>query len=112
MLIGGFVIIRLFVQKCIMRCTESLKLNKKNINLEKLLNIGSFIYNVAFDVVRSGAIAYPKNQDHLHPEYKMKAKKNLHKAMELFVDDGPLNVKVEKDATKDGEIIEGFFAKA
>lgn len=77
MLIAGIVVIRVFIHAIIMRCKDSLKISAK---AERLLNIGSFLYNVAMDLIRASAPVYTKNQDFLTVDLKMKPRSNLLKA--------------------------------
>ncbi len=78
MLIASIVLIRIFVHEMIMKSKETLKVST---NAAKLLNIGSFLYNLAMEIIKSSAPIYSKNQDFLTVDLKIKPRAHLLKAL-------------------------------
>jgi len=107
LILGGIVMIRVFIYYFIMRPWETLKQDKSKFKSEKLLNIGSILYNTLMGIFRNTVPAYPNNQSFLSVELKIKPKKNTLQALDSPDPENP--VKHSKDITKDGDIIQGFY---
>jgi len=78
MLIASIVIIRIFIHGIIMNAKETLKVSP---NIAKLFNIGSYLYNLTMEIIKSSAPIYSKNQDFLTVDLKIKPRANLLKAL-------------------------------
>jgi len=107
LILGGVVMIRVFIYYFIMRPWEVLKQDRSKFKSEKLLNIGSILYNTLMGIFRNTVPAYPNNQSFLSVELKIRPKKNTLPALEAPDPENP--VKNNKDTTKDGDIIQGFY---
>mgnify|MGYP006976748541 CR=1 FL=1 len=109
MLINGIVIIRMFIQGMIMQCKELFKVNP---DYEKLLNIGSFLYNIAMDIIQQTSLVHLKNQDFLSPDLKLKPRQRLLKAFAgADVIEDLEKFKILKDVNRESEIVDGFYSK-
>jgi len=107
LILGGIVLVRVFIYYFIMRPWEVLKQDKSKFKNEKLLNIGSILYNALMAIFKTSVPAYPNNQSFLSVELKIKPKKNTQQATDGSEVENP--TKVDKDAVKDGDIIQGFY---
>ncbi len=85
------------------------------------MNIGSFLYNLAMDCLQESAPVDSKNQSFLPFDLKIKPRSIPFRAtgtiilqfISIIVDSFVNNMlfEVEKEPTRDSEIIEGFFSK-
>jgi len=78
MLIASVVIIRMFIHGILMRPKALLKVNPSPV---RLLNIGSLLYNLTMDIIRTSTPVYPKNQDFLTIDLRIKPRANLLKSL-------------------------------
>jgi len=84
------------------------------------MNIGSFLYNVAIECLQESAPVDNKNQNFLPHDLKIKPRGiplratgttlSIHSNLKDSFTDNKL-FEVEKEPTRDSEIIEGFFSK-
>jgi hypothetical protein len=83
MIIGGIFILRIFLHKVLMNAKQSLGVEEKLATSEycffpyilfvrKLMNIGSFLYNIAIDSLQESAPIDSKNQSFLPYDLKIK----------------------------------------
>jgi len=72
---------RVLIYYFIMRPWEMFKQDKSKFKTEKLLNIGSVLYNAIIAIFKTSVPAYPNNQSFLSVELKTKAKKSTQQAI-------------------------------
>jgi len=109
LIIGGIFLARIFLHSIIMHPWNHLNQPKTKFKIEQILNVGSILYHVIMIVLKSSVPAYQNNQSFLSFDLKVRPKKKLLQAL-----DDPLSEKgfqIEKDQSKDGDIIEGFYTK-
>ncbi len=82
MIIGGIIIMRVLIYNFIMRPWEVYKQQEKSkFKIDKLLNIGSILYNTMMGIFKLSVPAYEKNQSFLSEELRIKPKRTLLQAI-------------------------------
>ena len=107
-LIAGIFFFRAFVKGIIMDYPEALGLPKKTIGAEKLLNIGSVLYNMGIEYVKMLTAANKDAQSQLSQDIKIKDSKPV---QALSYGEEKIKVDPKKDNTRESDIINGFYAK-
>jgi len=109
LILGGIILMRVLIYSFIMRPWEAFKQDKTKFKIDKLLNIGSILYNSVMGLFKASVPAYDNNQSFLAVEHVTRPKRNPLQAVDNFVPEKGF-VPVEKDMTRDSEIINGFYA--
>jgi len=109
LILGGIILMRVLIYSFIMRPWEAFKQDKTKFKIDKLLNIGSILYNTVMGIFKLSVPAYDNNQSFLAVEHVTNPKKNVLQAVDNLVPEKGF-VPVEKDLTRDSEIISGFYA--
>ena len=107
-LIAGIFFFRAFLKGVLMDYTGTLGLPKKTITGDKILNIGSVLYNMAIEYVKMLTTASKDAQSQLATDIKIKDNKDM-QALTDGVD--KLKVEPKKDPTRESDIINGFYGK-
>jgi hypothetical protein len=74
------------------------------------MNLGSFVYNVGMEYIKSLAPAQKDNQAVQIDGLKIKPIANPMKALDLSEKDAK-KYEIKKEPSRESEIIEGFYAK-
>jgi len=104
LILGGVFIIRVFIYYFIMHPWEVFGQDKSKFKIDKLLNMGSIMYNMVMMIFKGSIPINANNQNFLSNDTKTRHKKTLQQAVE-----SEKEIKIEKDLKFDTEIIDGFY---
>jgi len=109
LIIGGITLVRVLIHMIIMQPWNTFNMSHDKFNIEKLLNIGSVLYNVVMELFKVTTPLIENSQKSVPFTIKVSPKK---KTLNVFAESSiEKGFVIRKDLSRDGEILAGLYSK-